>query len=348
MITLRSRLICLFSALILGGFLLYFAPLLQAVLIHHDLLITFIGAMILFLTLIGPTHLLYINAQLAHELKMINTTLGVFLPIIGFCLLVFGCFQLNIALLMGLRLSALLYLFIALWGLICLKNTRSETPHVNEIVSVLKDGHYLTKSKEDYVEKLYSKWSKGPLGLPINTHAPNGQVITLEGEVCDLLGYFDQHDPHAFWVLNFASYTCPHHRQHLSKLDHLNVEWSTKGVQFLTLYTAEAHPEDEWQLKVQNKALKSIHGSATAKKFVQPKSLGERIKMARFMIDTLKTNIPIVVDNMQNTLLKQYNSWPIRLYIIKDKRIIHTGGQGPFGYDPRALSQALNTLVTVN
>lgn len=37
---------------------------------------------------------------------------------------------------------------------------------------------------------------------------------------------------------------------------------------------------------------------------------------------------------VDNTLLKAYNTWPIRLYVLEAGRIVYTGKQKPLGYSP--------------
>jgi len=45
-----------------------------------------------------------------------------------------------------------------------------------------------------------------------------------------------------------------------------------------------------------------------------------------------------------NPPLKAYNTWPIRLYIVRDRQIVYSGAQGPFGYDPSDADLALARL----
>ena len=55
--------------------------------------------------------------------------------------------------------------------------------------------------------------------------------------------------------------------------------------------------------------------------------------------------MPLVLDTIENYLLKAYNSWPIRLYIIHQSKVVYCGDQGPFGYEPVSVDMALKILL---
>ena len=55
--------------------------------------------------------------------------------------------------------------------------------------------------------------------------------------------------------------------------------------------------------------------------------------------------MPVVLDSIEDSLLKAYNSWPIRLYIISDSKVVYCGEQGPFGYDPASVNVALQNII---
>jgi hypothetical protein len=55
--------------------------------------------------------------------------------------------------------------------------------------------------------------------------------------------------------------------------------------------------------------------------------------------------MPVVLDTIKDKLLKAYNSWPIRLYIINEGTIVFCGDQGPFGYSPASLDAVLRKLI---
>jgi len=95
---------------------------------------------------------------------------------------------------------------------------------------------------------------------------------------------------------------------------------------FLTIYIKEAHPEDEWQLYPNEK-----EGVC----YRQPRSLSDRVVIAKDFVQRLHYRIPIVVDRMDNQANELYAGWPERLYIIGEAgQIVYKGAPGPFGYHP--------------
>lgn len=56
--------------------------------------------------------------------------------------------------------------------------------------------------------------------------------------------------------------------------------------------------------------------------------------------------MPILVDDMQDTVAKAYNARPDRLFILgADGRIAYRGARGPRGFDVDEMAAALATLV---
>ena len=43
--------------------------------------------------------------------------------------------------------------------------------------------------------------------------------------------------------------------------------------------------------------------------------------------------MPVVMDTMENSLRMDYASWPERLFIINEGKVVMIGGEGPFDYD---------------
>jgi type I thyroxine 5'-deiodinase len=103
--------------------------------------------------------------------------------------------------------------------------------------------------------------------------------------------------------------------------------------EFLTVYIKEAHPEDEWQMTVNEK-----QGVC----YTQPKTLADRVVIANDFIERFQYTMPLVVDPMENPAEDAFAAWPERLYVIGvDGRIAYRGGKGPFGFDPDELEQWL-------
>ena len=108
--------------------------------------------------------------------------------------------------------------------------------------------------------------------------------------------------------------------------------------EFLTVYIKEAHPEDEWQMTVNEE-----QGVC----YAQPQTLADRVMIANDFIERFQYTMPLVVDPMENPAEAAFAAWPERLYVIGvDGRIGYKGGKGPFGFDPDELEQWLEANLS--
>lgn len=176
-------------------------------------------------------------------------------------------------------------------------------------------------------------------GVGVGHDLIDAPLFTLElensslAEVCDFSG---------FTVLNFASYTCPHHRRRIEELRSLKDKYPGERVQFVTIYTAEAHPVDGWVIPGNFKEDAEYKtGNEDDFCIAQAKTLEQRRDTARMFINNKAFNWPVYLDTMENGALYAYNSWPIRLYLVRHGKIVYCGDQGPFGYQPDKLEKVL-------
>ena len=52
--------------------------------------------------------------------------------------------------------------------------------------------------------------------------------------------------------------------------------------------------------------------------------------------------MPVLVDGLHNAVASAYGGWPDRLYLIgRDGRVAFQGRQGPFGFRPGELEDAI-------
>ena len=106
---------------------------------------------------------------------------------------------------------------------------------------------------------------------------------------------------------------------------------------FLTVYIAEAHPEDEWQMD-SNREQNFV--------FKQPRTFDQRQELAKILVDRLKYRVPLAIDTMDNRTDKAFAAWPERIYILGEGgKILYKGGPGPFGFQPDEAEKALAGLV---
>jgi hypothetical protein len=104
-------------------------------------------------------------------------------------------------------------------------------------------------------------------------------------------------------------------------------------VAFFIIYIKEAHPEDGWALSYNRRAGIELR---------DPRSKEERSEVAASCAVRLQTSIPVLIDDLDNEVARQYGGWPDRLYLIgKDGRIAFQGAPGPFGLKPEELDHAI-------
>ncbi|MBV8781132.1 MAG: redoxin domain-containing protein [Phycisphaerae bacterium] len=118
-----------------------------------------------------------------------------------------------------------------------------------------------------------------------NLRMSNGNAVSLTSNSRHVL------------VLVFGSYSAPVFRDHAAALSQLREKYSSRGVQFLVVYTKEQHPAGGWEVqrnKVQNI---SIPPATT---------LTQRNAMADQMHEQLHLDVPIVVDSMDDATAKAY------------------------------------------
>jgi len=95
---------------------------------------------------------------------------------------------------------------------------------------------------------------------------------------------------------------------------------------FLTVYVREAHPTDEWQMK------SNVKDDVC---YAQPKTLEQRVAIAKDFTTRFKFPLPFGIDDMSNAADNVYAAWPERLYVIDQTgHVVYRGGMGPFNYKP--------------
>ena len=81
-------------------------------------------------------------------------------------------------------------------------------------------------------------------------------------------------------------------------------------------------------------------------KLAQPKTFDKREEIAGSCISDLKLTMPVLVDDMQDTVASAYNAMPDRLFVVgADGRIAYRGARGPRGFDVAEMEAALGTLL---
>ena len=104
-------------------------------------------------------------------------------------------------------------------------------------------------------------------------------------------------------------------------------------VSFFVVYIREAHPEDGWAFTMNREQGIAVH---------DPTTDDGRVEVAAACALRLELEIPVLVDGVGDAVARAYGGWPDRLYLIAaDGTVAYQGGEGPDGFDPAALAEAL-------
>ena len=105
------------------------------------------------------------------------------------------------------------------------------------------------------------------------------------------------------------------------------------SVDFVTIYTAEAHPMEEWALLNHEKYSRFQH-----------QTLKDRMDAAH-VLRSEGLEGELFIDSMLNEAITKYAALPERLYVIQDGVIRFRGSLGPFGYQPSVVRDWLQKNV---
>jgi len=121
--------------------------------------------------------------------------------------------------------------------------------------------------------------------------------------------------------LIFGSYTCPIFRRQSERMKQLIANFDNL-VQFLFVYTSEAHPTDGWNTN-SNRSEKIM--------YAQPTNMDERAKVAHDWRSAYSFDSPVVLDWPDNRINDDYAGEPERLYVLDAKGIVtFKSEQGPY------------------
>jgi len=109
-------------------------------------------------------------------------------------------------------------------------------------------------------------------------------------------------------------------------------KYANEPVDFLVVYIKEAHSLDEWAFDFEKN------------KRYQHRTLEDRLEAGEFLAEIV-TNVPVVVDNMEDGNNLGYGARPERLFIVENGKIAYEGAIGPFGYDLEEMEGALKSLL---
>ncbi|MEX2174579.1 MAG: hypothetical protein WD872_09465 [Pirellulaceae bacterium] len=132
----------------------------------------------------------------------------------------------------------------------------------------------------------------------IDDPLPDVTIYAADGsplKTADLRGHYT--------VLTFGCLTCPPSMWNIAGLEAVHRDYSPKGVRFFYIYKALAHPE-------------------LAGNYVQPFTFDERLAQARQAQKQFGTQIPWIVDAMDNRLKHALGDRPNAQFLINPKGVI--------------------------
>ena len=164
--------------------------------------------------------------------------------------------------------------------------------------------------------------------LGMKEKVPSFEVhhVTKLGTIteCDFLDFAK---PGRHLVVNFGSCSWPPFIKAFDDFCSLSRKYSS-DVDFVVVYTMEAHPTDGW------------HYPAGRFHIKQSRCLEERIAAAKNLLE-MGLSCPLLVDSMDNEVTRAFDAFPERLYAILDGRVAFVGGPGPYFYDVKELDKWL-------
>jgi len=109
-------------------------------------------------------------------------------------------------------------------------------------------------------------------------------------------------------------------------------------VGFVVVYIREAHPEEGWVVTPNRDEDIRVN---------DPTNTDERVEVAASCAINLKIRIPVVVDEIDDAIASAYGALPDRLYLIgQDGNVVFQGEPGPWGFNPKALEEAIQRLLS--
>ena len=122
----------------------------------------------------------------------------------------------------------------------------------------------------------------------------------------------------------------------MNVLHELWEKWRDR-VHFVVVYIREAHPEEGWVVTPNRD--QDIRVS-------DPRNTDERIDVAATCAINLQIRIPVVVDEVDDTIASAYGALPDRLYLVDTAgTVAYQGDPGPWGFNPDALAEAIAALL---
>mmetsp|Transcript_3309 Transcript_3309/g.3654 ORF Transcript_3309/g.3654 Transcript_3309/m.3654 type:complete len:126 (-) Transcript_3309:149-526(-) len=108
---------------------------------------------------------------------------------------------------------------------------------------------------------------------------------------------------------------------------------------FLCVYILEAHAQDEWPIS----SARFHDGEPVI--LNQQKTISERVETAKAFVKRYETEVPVVCDTMTNEFEKKYAPWPVRFYIVNNRKMAHIENPEGCTYYIGRVRKALESIL---
>ena len=111
-------------------------------------------------------------------------------------------------------------------------------------------------------------------------------------------------------------------------------------IDFYCVYVREAHPDDGVG------GFKTTRNTNDGVVFNQPTNIEERAEVAQACMLRMELEMPMLLDDMDNSIEDAYIAWPDRLYLVgNDGRITYRSEMGPWGFKTGDWEEAIKGLL---
>mmetsp|Transcript_17030 Transcript_17030/g.17712 ORF Transcript_17030/g.17712 Transcript_17030/m.17712 type:complete len:118 (-) Transcript_17030:11-364(-) len=101
------------------------------------------------------------------------------------------------------------------------------------------------------------------------------------------------------------------------------------------IYILEAHPKDEL-LEYELELIVDYN---------QPDSIDDRRGLAKFYIYEFEVDLPVYVDSMNNNCNDFFGTWPTKIMLLNQERVLFHSEEGPEGFKINQLEEAFTSII---
>ncbi len=161
----------------------------------------------------------------------------------------------------------------------------------------------------------------------VGSPAPEFELRNLEGESVSLASLRGKPT-----VVEFGSYTCPRFREKVADFAKIREQFGDR-VNWVIIYTREAHPSDAKPLAANTRAGVSLAQHATAE---------DRAKAAALAKDKLSLGSVVLLDDLENKAAAAWSGFPNRAFVLDSQGIV---ASRQIWSDAKETEQALKVLL---